>query len=53
MSKSLKYADDVISPIIQHNAFIANMTPKEKSDYLKIKYRLSHGKGKRKRKSKR
>lgn len=47
-----KEAERVISPLIRRNAMIASLTPQEKSEIIKAKYGLTHGNGKRKRKTK-
>lgn len=52
IDKVLKESNNLIGPMIQKNAIIANMTPEEKTKYLKLKYGLRHGKGKRKKKNK-
>lgn len=47
---SLDYANKYIRPMLEHKAELEAMTKKEKINYIKDKYGLHHGKGKRKRK---
>ena len=48
-SKSpLSTVNKLLTPAIDHNTMINRMTNKEKLDYIKKKYNLVHGKGKRK-----
>jgi len=48
----LKTASKFLQPISDRNTRIATYTQKEKIEYIKEKYNLTHGKGKRKRKYK-
>lgn len=45
---SLSVTNKLLYPAIEHNQMINRMTQAEKIDYIKKKYNLTHGKGKRK-----
>ena len=44
--------DKFLTPIIETNKFISEMTKEERIELIKTKYNLRHGKGKRKSKNK-
>ena len=49
---SLSITSKLLSPAISHVNMINKMTDSEKIEYIKKKYNLTHGKGKRKRRKK-
>ena len=52
-NSSLSTVNKLLTPAIDHNLMINRMTNKEKLEYIKKKYNLTHGKGKyKKRKNK-
>lgn len=51
-SKSLSVANKLLTPAIDHIKMVNSMTDKEKIEYIKAKYNLTHGKGKRKKRKK-
>ena len=46
---SLSVTSKLLTPAIEHNRLKNSMTQEEKIEYIKKKYNLTHGKGKRKR----
>lgn len=49
---SLNVTSKLLAPAIEHNQMINRMTKDEKIEYIKKKYNLTHGKGKRKKNKK-
>jgi len=49
---SLKTTEKLLAPAVNHVIEVNNMTQKEKIEYIKKKYNLTHGKGKKKKKKK-
>ena len=50
--KTLSISHKMLTPIIEKNRMIRSMTKDEKLEYIKMKYKLNHGKGKRKKSKK-
>lgn len=48
----MKTIEKLLAPSINHNIEVSHMTNKEKIEYIKKKYGLVHGKGKRKKNKK-
>jgi hypothetical protein len=49
---SLSVTNKLLASAIEHNIMKANMTQEQKIEYIKKKYNLTHGKGKRKKNKK-
>ena len=49
---SLSVTNKLLASAIDHNRMKNNMTQEEKIEYIKKKYNLTHGKGKRKKNKK-
>ena len=52
MGNMFSVTNKLLQPSIEHNRLINTMTPNEKIEYIKKKYNLTHGKGRRKHKKK-
>ena len=51
-NNTLSISNKMLTPIIERNKMIRSMTRDEKLEYIKMKYNLNHGKGKRKKSKK-